>query len=175
VNGVFDPYPIRAVVTDQYKLIHFLNHEIEPPKGNGVGKSPEFELFDLMNDPMESVNLAGDVKYAEIMEDMQKRLELWSLKVGDKGMETEFEAVDMFPEEGNLISYHIRSSGKTASNLMCIRYWPSSHTIQTALLESRRPIPLPNQKRTESSPSSQKQPHFHVSATTTDLIWSPAD
>lgn len=99
VNGVFDPYPIRAVVTDQYKLIHFLNHEIEPPKGNGVGKSPEFELFDLMNDPMESVNLAGDVKYAEIMEDMQKRLELWSLKVGDKGMETEFEAVDMFPEE----------------------------------------------------------------------------
>ena len=76
-----------------------MNHEIEPPKGNGVGKSPEFELFDLMNDPMESVNLAGDVKYAEIMEDMQKRLELWSLKVGDKGMETEFEAVDMFPEE----------------------------------------------------------------------------
>ncbi len=99
VADVFEPYPIRAVVTDRYKFMHYLNHEIESPKGSGVGKSPEYLLFDLMNDPGETVNLADDKEYSDVREEMQRRLNSWILKVGDKGMATEFEAVDMFPDE----------------------------------------------------------------------------
>ena len=99
VIDIFDPYPIRGIVTERYKLIHYLNHEIDPPRGRGVGRSPEWELYDMVNDPEESVSLAYDEKYGEIREDMEKRLECWSLQVGDRGMETEYEAIDMFPEE----------------------------------------------------------------------------
>jgi len=98
VNEILEPYPIRAVVNDQYKLIHYLNHGIEPPRGSGVGKVPEWQLFDLQNDPGEVENLYEDAQYAEIREHLTKRLEFWTLEVGDKGMETEFEAVGMFPE-----------------------------------------------------------------------------
>ena len=35
----------------------------------------------------------------EIREDLEKRLQHWTRKVGDKGMATEYEAVDMFPEK----------------------------------------------------------------------------
>jgi len=99
VNEVYDPYPIRGVVTKKYKFIHYLNHEIDPPRGNGVGKSPEYLLFDLSKDPGESANLANEADYQDVREDMQKRLDAWTLEVGDRGMETEYEAVDMFPNK----------------------------------------------------------------------------
>lgn len=99
VNDIYEPYPIRAVVNDQYKLIHYLNHEIDPPRGSGVGRAPEWGLYDLLNDPLESVNLFEDEQYAETVKDLMKRLEFWTLEVGDKGMETEYEAVDMFPDK----------------------------------------------------------------------------
>lgn len=99
VNDVYDPYPIRGVLTKQYKFLHYLNHEIDPPRGNGVGKSPEYLLFDLSKDPEESVNLASEADYQDVREDMQKRLDAWTIEVGDKGMETEYEAVDMFPDK----------------------------------------------------------------------------
>ncbi len=99
VNDVYVPYPIRAVVNDQYKLIHYLNHEVDPPKGSNVGLAPEWGLYDLVNDPKEEVNLYGNEQYASIMEDMHNRLEAWNLEVGDKGMETEYEAVAMFPDK----------------------------------------------------------------------------
>jgi arylsulfatase A-like enzyme len=98
VNDIFDPYPIRGVVTERYKLIQYLNYEIDPPRGRGVGRRPEWELYDLANDPAESVNLAYNEKFMEIREDMMKRLEFWTVQVGDRGMETEYEAIDMFPE-----------------------------------------------------------------------------
>ncbi len=104
VNDVFKPYPIRAVVSEQYKFIHYLNHEIDPPRGSGVDRSPEFLLFDLINDPGEMVNLADDAGYSQVREDMQKRLDSWTLEVGDRGMETEYEACYMFPDEiGHLV------------------------------------------------------------------------
>jgi N-sulfoglucosamine sulfohydrolase len=99
VNDVYDPYPIRAVVTERYKLIRNLNHEIDPPKGSGVQKVPEYELFDLSEDPSESVNLYEEEAYAAIRADMEKRLQFWTLEVGDKGMATEYEAVEMFPDK----------------------------------------------------------------------------
>lgn len=98
VNDIYEPYPIRAVVTRQYKLIHYLNHEIDPPKGSGVSRSPEYLLFDLAADPQEAVNLADDPEYGGVRMEMQTRLDRRVLEVGDQGMETEFEAIDMFPD-----------------------------------------------------------------------------
>jgi len=97
VNGVNEPYPIRAVVTEQYKLIHYLNHTITPPKGSVKTKSHEYLLFDLKNDSKESKNLATDEQYQSVMEDMLVRLNKWKKEVGDKGMDTELEAIEMFP------------------------------------------------------------------------------
>tara|TARA_B100000809_G_scaffold63492_3_gene60209 strand:- start:7066 stop:8355 length:1290 start_codon:yes stop_codon:yes gene_type:complete len=97
VNDVNDPYPIRSVVTKQYKLIHYLNPDIAPPKGSVKTKSPEYLLFDLKNDPKELKNLATNKKYKGVMKDMLARLNKWKKEVGDKGMETEFEAIEMYP------------------------------------------------------------------------------
>jgi N-sulfoglucosamine sulfohydrolase len=97
VNDVNEPYPIRAVVTEQYKLIHYLNHTITPPKGSVATKSPEYLLFDLKNDPKESKNLAADERFQSVMKDMLVRLDKWKIEVGDKGMATEMEAIEMFP------------------------------------------------------------------------------
>jgi hypothetical protein len=44
-----------------------------------------------------------DKQYQSVMEDMMVRLNKWKNEVGDKGMDTEFEAVEMFPGKiGNL-------------------------------------------------------------------------
>jgi N-sulfoglucosamine sulfohydrolase len=98
VTGVYEPYPIRGVVTKQYKLLHYLNHEIDPPKGSEVEKADEYQLFDLLNDPQEEKNLFDDPQFQDIQKDMLGRLAKWQDKVGDKGLETEYEAVEMFPE-----------------------------------------------------------------------------
>lgn len=99
VNDVYEPYPIRAVVSEQYKLIHYLNPTITPPKGSVKTKSPEYLLFDLKNDPKETNNLVMDNKYKTVLEDMTVRLNKWTKEVGDKGLDTELEAVAMFPKK----------------------------------------------------------------------------
>lgn len=98
VHDIVEPYPIRAIVQQRYKLIHNLNYQVTPHKGRGVKKSPEFELYDLLNDPEELNNLALSEANAQRVESMRARLQEWSRNVGDKGMETEYEAVAMFPE-----------------------------------------------------------------------------
>ncbi|MAI35851.1 MAG: hypothetical protein CBE00_14050 [Planctomycetaceae bacterium TMED240] len=99
VKGVKEPYPIRGVVTQNYKLIQYLNPDILPPKGSVKTKSPEYLLFNLENDPDETTNLATDEQYQSVMKDMIARLNRWKKQVGDQGMKTELEALEMFPRE----------------------------------------------------------------------------
>jgi len=100
VKEILTPYPIRSVVTERYKLIHNLNHEAGNPKGRSKQKtSTEFELYDLQDDPQEDNNLAGKPEFKDIQADLLNRLKRWQERVGDRGMDTELEAVDMFPEE----------------------------------------------------------------------------
>ena len=80
-------------------MIHYLNPTITPPKGSVKTKSPEYLLFDLKNDPKETNNLVMDNKYKTVLEDMTVRLNKWTKEVGDKGLDTELEAVAMFPKK----------------------------------------------------------------------------
>ncbi len=60
-----------GVRTDRYKLIHFY-YDID-----------EWELFDLEKDPSEMNNIYNDPTYAQIKENMHKRLEEMRVKYGD--------------------------------------------------------------------------------------------
>jgi len=114
INGYKEPYPMRAVRDDRYKLIRNLAPEntyeihgihksevfkswIEDAKTNpraaklvnDLYKRPGAELFDLKNDPLEQNNLAGKPEYAEIQQKLRLELDQWMKQQGDQGMETE--------------------------------------------------------------------------------------
>jgi uncharacterized sulfatase len=103
VNDVENPYPIRAVISGDYKLIHYLNYQIIHPKGKeGYDKNPEYQLFNLQVDPRERNNLYDDESYAGVRKRMHKVLDKWTREVGDRGMGTEYEAVPMFSDRLHL-------------------------------------------------------------------------
>ncbi|MCA9017264.1 MAG: DUF4976 domain-containing protein, partial [Planctomycetaceae bacterium] len=117
INGS-DQYAIRTVRDKQYRLIWNLNHDaefsnvcmhtdyyqsmIEAGKA-GDAKArllvekyktrPEFELYDCAADPLEMNNLAGDLKYKEVMQRLNQRLTTWMQEQGDQGIETERDAI----------------------------------------------------------------------------------
>jgi N-sulfoglucosamine sulfohydrolase len=92
-------YPMRAVRTRHYKLIYNISYPLEFPIAADLWKSetwqsdlkrkekhlgkrtldaylnrPEFELYDLKNDPDEIVNLAGDLKYKDVFEQLKQKI-----------------------------------------------------------------------------------------------------
>ncbi|MDZ7633457.1 MAG: DUF4976 domain-containing protein [Bacteroidales bacterium] len=44
---------------------------------------PEYELYDLKNDPYEWNNLADDPKYSEVFERLKKKLKEWQIETSD--------------------------------------------------------------------------------------------
>ncbi len=110
---------MRTIVGKRYKLIHNLMPErpycqynwyketsypilAELNILNAQGKltpeqaafmaptKPEFELFDLKNDPHEIKNLAKDPKFAEIKADLLTKLNAWRKEIKDQGVTEEF-------------------------------------------------------------------------------------
>ncbi|GMU21808.1 MAG: hypothetical protein AMXMBFR13_18970 [Phycisphaerae bacterium] len=57
-------FPVQGIVTHQYKFIDYLD-----------GRTTV--LFDLKRDPNEITNLAGDLFYAQVVDVLRKRLEIW--------------------------------------------------------------------------------------------------
>ncbi len=57
-------------------------------------KRPEYELYDLRNDPYEMVNLADHPEHAETMTRLKAELENWMQQQGDMGAETEALALE---------------------------------------------------------------------------------
>ncbi|MHC4221791.1 MAG: sulfatase family protein, partial [Planctomycetota bacterium] len=55
-----------------------------------AAKKPKEELYDLRNDPYETVNLAQDPNYAAIRNQMRAELDAWRKMVKDKGVSEEF-------------------------------------------------------------------------------------
>jgi arylsulfatase A-like enzyme len=59
-HGVARHYGIR---TERYKLIHYYQNN-------------EWELYDLLEDPQDEINLYGDPRYKELERDLKSRLEI---------------------------------------------------------------------------------------------------
>ena len=57
-------------------------------------RRPAEELYDRLADPNQRRNLAGDPEYARIMKKMSAVLDKWMAEQGDKGAETEMEALE---------------------------------------------------------------------------------
>jgi uncharacterized sulfatase len=55
---------------------------------------PEFELYDLTQDPYEMTNLAEDPEYASTIAELKRELEAWMKQQGDEGAATEGAALD---------------------------------------------------------------------------------
>ena len=101
-------YPMRVVRGRRYKLIWNIAHGLPYPFATDLWASetwqgtlsrglthygkrpvkdylerPRFELYDLVNDPHEIHNLAGDPAHQTILEDYQSRLRAYQQKTGD--------------------------------------------------------------------------------------------
>jgi len=48
-----------------------------------MAKPPEFELYDLQEDPHEFINLAGSKEHQSIFNDLKQRLSTWRKKTKD--------------------------------------------------------------------------------------------
>lgn len=88
--------PQRAIRTERFKLIWNLEVGIINVPGDVmrstifpkvldavVEERPHFELYDLQNDPNETLNLAGKAEYAEVFNDLRQRLLTWMRETQD--------------------------------------------------------------------------------------------
>ena len=99
VNWHGFPEPMRSVRTSRYKYIR--RYLVRPGSDNcdaSVSRSllrehgwdersrPRESLFDLMFDPQEANNLAGDLALAEVLADMRARLARWMQETNDPAL-----------------------------------------------------------------------------------------
>ena len=90
------PFPVRAVRTDRYKYIRYINHQMAHPKLKGK-EFPAEELFDLNNDSGEQKNLAADPKFQKVVNELSEKVDVWMEQVGDKGIESELATLKKYP------------------------------------------------------------------------------
>jgi N-sulfoglucosamine sulfohydrolase len=101
-------YPMRAIRTRKYKFIWNLEHQLEFPLARDLKLSatwqgilrdkvefygkrslkrflnhPEYELYDILNDPDEIDNLANNKKYKEVLESLKVKLEEFMENISD--------------------------------------------------------------------------------------------
>jgi len=117
INNGSDHFGIRSVRSTTHKLIVNLSPEIEFRNvctQSAVFKSweakaaaddldaatkvkrykirPAIELYDIIKDPFEMTNIAGNPENAPIIQELQSKLDAWMLDQGDRGKQTELEA-----------------------------------------------------------------------------------
>jgi N-sulfoglucosamine sulfohydrolase len=92
------PFPIRAVRTDRYKYIRYINYQAGHPKKKKK-IFPAEELFDLQNDPEEKTNLAESSDYLKIKEELSQKVDNWMIQMNDQGIENELEALRRYPAD----------------------------------------------------------------------------
>jgi arylsulfatase A-like enzyme len=81
-------YPVLA-------LLNIMNMKGELPPEQAAFMSPEkpeFELYDLMADPHELNNLAGDPAYLQVKEELLAELNKWREEINDQGVTDEFRS-----------------------------------------------------------------------------------
>lgn len=74
-----------GVRTERYKLIYYYNEALGNKRAVEAPLEPEWELFDLENDPMEMYSRYDDPAYGKVVEDMKD--ELYRLKTELKDLD----------------------------------------------------------------------------------------
>lgn len=123
INNGSDHYGIRSVANKKFRYIYNLTPEV-PFKNNITEKfswwkswkkvaeeddmaaaivkkyqyRPQRELYDLEKDPFNQYNLADDPEYTEMVDELHQKLTEWMEACGDKGQETEMEALHHMPK-----------------------------------------------------------------------------
>jgi arylsulfatase A-like enzyme len=114
------PYPIRSIRSENFKLIYnilpdslyYVKYLMSQGEGarifnswkkvaennksaqllvDRIEKHPEFELYDLKNDPYELNNIALIPKNKKVLESLKKELFLWMAEQGDTGIGLDHE------------------------------------------------------------------------------------
>jgi arylsulfatase A-like enzyme len=90
--------PQRAIRTRRYKYIRRWGGRLTPVLANvddgpskelllrhgwGAREIPSEQLYDLLYDPNEANNLTGDPGYADVLDDLRERLQLWQEETDD--------------------------------------------------------------------------------------------
>ena len=70
--------------TERYKIIYFYNDGLGIPGTGTFTYPPEWELYDMHEDPDEMHNVYDDPAYAEIREELKARMWLEQARLGDK-------------------------------------------------------------------------------------------
>ena len=79
-------YPVLALLN-----VMNMKGELSPEQALFMAPSkPEFELFDLENDPYEINNLADDPQYSRVKAELLENLNLWRDHINDMGVTDEF-------------------------------------------------------------------------------------
>ena len=88
-HNVAAHYGIRTL---EYKLVYYYYDGLNLPGTEGgpadcpsiLGRKPEWELFDLQNDPREMNNVANDPAYADIRRQLTVELHRLQAELGDQ-------------------------------------------------------------------------------------------
>ena len=72
-----------GVRTDRWKLIYYYGKPLGMKGANPPDTPPEWELFDVRNDPREMKNLYGDPKFAPVVKELKALLEKKQKEAGD--------------------------------------------------------------------------------------------
>lgn len=119
INNGSDYYGIRSVRSERFKYIWNLTPEVKfanactqsnefkswvrvAEKGDQRAMDlvrryqtrPEVELYDVVNDPLEQINLAGDEEHANVKRELRNQLDGWMTACGDLGQTTEMKAME---------------------------------------------------------------------------------
>jgi arylsulfatase A-like enzyme len=79
-HNVYAHYGIR---TQRYKLIYYYADALDQPGAVDDPREPEWELFDLANDPLEMNNIYHDPEYASLIDELTAQLHQLQADVGD--------------------------------------------------------------------------------------------
>ena len=80
-HNVWAHYGVR---TKTHKLIYFYNDPMGQRGANGPADQPEWELYDLVADPLEMRNVYGEPGYADVTQQLRAELRRLQETVGDE-------------------------------------------------------------------------------------------
>jgi arylsulfatase A-like enzyme len=83
LDGIHNVAAHRGVRTREYKLVHYYGSGCGQPGASDEATQPEWELFDLLEDPREMHSRADDPAYADTLARMRVVLDALAAELGD--------------------------------------------------------------------------------------------